>query len=120
MPLLPDKEHMDKIEARCLALLEAGAVLSAAEVAGDLMGLEGLPMHCPYHHFLVPAALLTAARMHTDGDRAALARQLKLARELLGVELGESAGVQCPFFPQNRECRRSACPFFPGSQGAGA
>jgi len=92
MALLPEIEHMDQIENRCLELLDSGEILGAVEIASRLMALPGLPMHCPYHHFLVPAALLTAARMHTDGDRKALARQLKVARERAGIIPGGMCG----------------------------
>lgn len=92
MALLPDTGHMDQIEARCLELLDAGEVLDAVEIANRLMALPDLPMHCPYHHFLVPAALLTAARMKTDFDSFALTGQLKLARERAGILPGGMCG----------------------------
>lgn len=42
----------------------------------QLMDLQGLPMHCPEHHFIVPAALLLAAH-----------RGAGMAREKVGQDL---------------------------------
>lgn len=94
MALFPDTEQMNQIEARCLELMEAGERLGAVAVAEQLMALPGLPMHCPYHHFLMPAALLTAARMSAGGTVEELARDLKLAKERAGTVPGGMCG-QC-------------------------
>lgn len=92
MAMLPDIQHMEQIEACCVELLESGETLDAVEIATRLMSLPDLPMHCPYHHFLVPAALLTAAWMQANGDSSLLSRHLKLARERAGVLPGGMCG----------------------------
>lgn len=43
----------------CKKMYEAGKVLKADEALMELMNMEGILMHCPYHHFIMPAALLT-------------------------------------------------------------
>lgn len=43
------------------------------------MSLPGVAMHTPEHHFMVPAALLTAAHSVSGRDRAALERALHTA-----------------------------------------
>lgn len=195
MALLPDKDHMEKIEKECLRLFDAGEMIPAVDLTNRLMQLEGLPMHCPYHHFLVPAALLTSAHMYQGSTREKLEKDLGKAseragsiqggicgnygccgaavgagifasiwqgttplsksgwaacnemtaralsaiagvegprcckrvsflsvlsavtgaRELLGVELGESRIPTCSFSANSRECRKDACPFYQGT-----
>lgn len=38
------------------------------------------------------------------------------SKELLGLDLGEVPTVTCAHFAKNRECRGTACPFFPAGQ----
>lgn len=92
MAMLPDVQHMEQIEACCVELLECGETLNVVEIATHLMELPELPMHCPYHHFLVPAALLTAACMQVKGDGSALSRSLKIARERASILPGGMCG----------------------------
>jgi len=94
MPVLPDTAHMDLIDRACLKLAEEGAVLDAVTVAQQLMSIPGLPMHCPYHHYLVPAALLTAAHLHAGSDVQKLSAQLKTARERASGIPGGICGYQ--------------------------
>ena len=81
MPLLPDNGHMDLLRDACLTLFDEGEALGAMEIAARLMEAGELPMHCPYHHFLVPAALLTAAHIRNGNSREKLAADLNKARE---------------------------------------
>lgn len=92
MPALPDSDQMAQIEAACLAAYDAGQPRSAIELAEHLMTLPDLPMHFPYHHFLVPAALLTAACLSTGADRSRLEDLLKRARERAGTIPGGYCG----------------------------
>lgn len=92
MALLPDMEQMNQIEERCLELMAAGEPLGAVQVAEQLWALPGLPMHYPYHHFLLPAALLTAARLRNGGTAAQLEKDLKLAKERAGSVPGGACG----------------------------
>ena len=92
MAMLPDVHHMEQIETCCLELINAGETLGAMEVAEILLALPGLPMHCPYHHFLLPAALLTAAHMGKHGSAEQLERDLKIAKERAGAVPGGTCG----------------------------
>lgn len=92
MAMLPDVQQMEQIETCCVDLLESGKTLNVIEIATRLMELPELPMHCPYHHFLVPAALLTAACMQMKENSAALKRHLKVARERAGILPGGMCG----------------------------
>lgn len=66
-------------------LLEAAKQLYAqgagepAENAERLMSLEGLPMHCPEHHFIVPAALLLSAHRVLGSPAETVEKDLKTA-----------------------------------------
>ena len=54
----------------------------------ECMDLEGLPMHCPPHHFMVPAVLLTACALQEGKTREELEKLLteadKRAKKVLG------------------------------------
>ena len=92
MPALPDPGQMDQIEAACLAAYDAGQPRSVVELAELLMDLPDLPMHCPYHHFLVPTAMLTAACLSAGEGRDKLEGLLKQARERAGTVPGGYCG----------------------------
>ena len=47
--------------------------------ARRLMNQKGLPMHCPEHHFIVPAALLLAAHRNAGTDAEKVHRDLRVA-----------------------------------------
>lgn len=81
MPGLPDRDQMKMVEDECLRLFENGEKIGALKLADALMKLEGIPMHCPAHHFLVPAALLTSAHMFAENSREELVRDLGKAKE---------------------------------------
>ena len=72
---------MDLIDAKCLEIFSAGEPCGAFEIGEALMNLDGLPMHCPYHHYLTAAALLTSAALHSGCTEEKLRALLKTARE---------------------------------------
>ena len=92
MAMLPDAVHMDIIESACLSAFDAGEKKTALELCESIMDMPGLPMHCPYHHYLIPAVLLTAACMAQGEDRSVLEKQLKTARERAGSIPGGYCG----------------------------
>lgn len=49
------------------------------QFAGRLMDLEGLPMHCPEHHFIVPAALLLSAHRAAGSAPETVQKDLQTA-----------------------------------------
>lgn len=78
----------DLIETTCLGTNVADPLLLAI----SLMRQPALNMHGPEHHFLVPAVLLTSYSLVT-GEREALGRRLKKARERASLVKGGSCGV---------------------------
>lgn len=61
-----------------LRIYEEGAG-SPAENATKLMSLEGLLMHCPEHHFIVPASLLLSAHRCMHSPIETVEKDLKTA-----------------------------------------
>ena len=55
--------------------------IGLGELLGHLLDIEGLPMHCPVHHYIVPAALLTACRAKQGRDLASFRLDLTEALE---------------------------------------
>ena len=70
----------DSIEAEALRLYREGDARSPLANAERLMRLDGLMMHCPEHHYIVPAALLLAAHSEAGSDAARVGRDLALAK----------------------------------------
>lgn len=81
-----------KLTQICLNAFDAPGAPAALDVMEAMMALEGLPMHCPEHHYIVPAALLTAARRAAGGSREQLAKDLKAAEERAKKVPGGSCG----------------------------
>lgn len=92
MALLPDVQQMEQIERCCLAAHGAGERMTTAALADRLMSSFELPMHSPYHHYLVPAVLLTVAAMRTGTDGAVLKKQLGIAKTRAGAIPGGTCG----------------------------
>lgn len=55
------QEIYDELRKICMNMRVQQKEISATQMLIRLMDMQGLPMHCPYHHFIVPAALLTQA-----------------------------------------------------------
>lgn len=56
-----DFDLYEDITARCLEFYREPRPRTMLEMAEALMERPDFPMHCPEHHYLVPAVLLTAA-----------------------------------------------------------
>ena len=61
MAFIMKDEVFADMRAVCKSMYEEGKNLKAEEALMKLMNMEGMPMHCPYHHFIMPAALLSIA-----------------------------------------------------------
>lgn len=75
------QEVYDNLKAICRETLERERAMTINEMMMQLMDLEGLPMHCPYHHFIVPAAFLTQAAVAEGRTARELDDWLELAEE---------------------------------------
>ena len=66
----------DKIEETCLAAFRAEAEPTPYGLLLELMDLPGLPMHCPPHHYIMPATLLTVVARKTGEPEDLFREQL--------------------------------------------
>ncbi len=54
------------LRSLCMEMREKKEKMSVTDTMMRLMDVEGLPIHCPHHHFIVPAALLTQAAIERE------------------------------------------------------
>ena len=187
-------DFSQQIKDICLSCFRAEEETDVYTLANRLMDMEGLPMHCPPHHFILPAALLTVCHKRAGSEEKQLMHDLSEAKvraskvlggfcgnygtcgaavgigifysvythttplstvtwsrvnratgmgllkisqvegprcckrnlyfaldsaldtiaEDLGLTLPRPAEVKCKYFPRNKECKGTQCPFFPG------
>lgn len=65
----------------CLQWHKDNGRADALNLLSSMMDMPGLPMHSPVHHFLVPAALLTACGKISKLNSETLGEELAIARE---------------------------------------
>jgi len=75
------QEYFDGLREICLDTKRKNEKMTVTAMLMRLMDMEGLMMHCPYHHFLVPAALLTQAAIADDIADEVLVEWLDKAEE---------------------------------------
>ena len=76
MNIVLKQEIFDRITEVCLETFSAGEMCRAEEMLMKLMDIQGVPMHYPYHHYIMPAALLTLAAIERQSSREELSAQL--------------------------------------------
>lgn len=84
-------EIFEAIKERCLLLFEEKKT-DLYEMATDLMDIKEIPMHYPYHHYIVPAVLLTACHTAVGGEREELVNRLDTAQQRAKNILGGFCG----------------------------
>ncbi len=62
------------------------------EMAEELMDIKEIPMHYPYHHYIVPAVLLTACHTAKGGSYEELVQMLDTAEQRAKNILGGFCG----------------------------
>lgn len=65
----------------CLETYDSGEIPAAEEMLNRMMDHPDVPMHFPYHHFIMPAALLTLSAMEAGKSREELEKMLKEAKK---------------------------------------
>lgn len=70
----------DEITNTCMSIYDAGEKLAVDEILTKLMDIPGVPMHDPFHHYIMPAASLVAAALVTGADRENLQKWLSEAK----------------------------------------
>ncbi len=82
----------EKISNVCMYYYQSGETKSVFELMEACMDIEGMPMHCPPHHFMIPAVLLTICHQ-IDGDSISyLQEDLREANERAHQVLGGFCG----------------------------
>lgn len=76
----------------CLEMFAADGEMTVVDMAERLMDHENVPMHSPFHHFIVPAVLLTASmkaiKASQDDLQSSLNEALKRSRIVPGGSCG--------------------------------
>lgn len=81
MAFIMKDEVFAEMKDVCRAMHREGKKLKVEEALMNLMNMEGMPMHCPYHHFMMPGALLTLAAVDEGKSEEELNQWLDLAEE---------------------------------------
>ncbi|MDO4554893.1 MAG: DUF5714 domain-containing protein [Lachnospiraceae bacterium] len=83
----------EAIKEICMGYFREGKA-DAFALLQDLMDLEGVPMHYPYHHYIVPMVLLTTVRTMEKSEEEILSQDLDTA-----IERGQNIlGGFCGFY----------------------
>jgi len=77
---------------QCLEMFRSDEEFTVLDIAVALMDNELVPMHYPYHHFIVPAALLTACHKANQSSEAQLQESLNTALDRAKIVIGGYCG----------------------------
>lgn len=72
-------EVYQMLKEHCLNVLKEGRRPHVDELLNEMMSYPEIPMHYPYHHFIMPAALLTLAAAEEGESAEALDEMLETA-----------------------------------------
>lgn len=92
MQLELKQEIYDEIRSVCLDTARERETLPMEKMMDRLMDIEGVPMHFPYHHFILPAALLTQTAIGQERTEEELGEWLTLAEQRAKGVPGGSCG----------------------------
>ena len=90
--MLPDAKHMNMIDDVLYDAIDSAKSCTACELTEKIFSISGLPMHCPYHHYLIAAVLLTAAGLNAKKDPEKIKSELKKARDRAAAVPGGTCG----------------------------
>lgn len=85
-------EVFEQLKQHCLETFEEKKDLPVDELLMELMDNPEVPIHYPYHHFIVPAALLTSAAIQDGSSVNELEEMLDTALERSRNILGGFCG----------------------------
>ena len=85
-------DFSQQIKDICLTYFRDGEKASVYELVNLLMDMEGLPMHCPPHHFIMPATLLTVCHKLQGSEEKVLIHDLGEAKVRASKVLGGFCG----------------------------
>lgn len=83
-----ERDFYQEITEICTGYFNSDETLTIWDLADRVMSLDGLPMHCPPHHYMIPAVLLTVVykmQKKTAGQlKEDLEQILERAKHVLG------------------------------------
>lgn len=74
------EEVFEALKQHCLEVHAAHRQMNVDELLMELMDNPDVPIHYPYHHFIMPAALLTLAAVEKDLPAEELGEMLETAK----------------------------------------
>lgn len=86
------QEMYDLITETCLDIYGQKTMLPVDQALMRLMDLPGIPMHYPYHHYIMPAAFLTLTSIAENRDEEIFCGWLQTAEERAKTILAGSCG----------------------------
>ena len=87
-----DLAVFESLKDECLDIFKTRPTVNVSEIALEMMSREDVPMHFPFHHFIVPASLLTAAAVSRGDSYERLDEMLETAKERSKNVLGGFCG----------------------------
>jgi len=87
-----DLAVFESLKEECLDIFQTRPTVNVSEIALEMMSREDVPMHFPFHHFIIPAAFLTATAVSRGDSRERLADMLETAKERSKNVLGGFCG----------------------------
>lgn len=87
-----DLRVFEDLKEHCLELFRDRHSVNVSEIAVSLMEMPGVPMHYPFHHFIVPASLLTATAAAKGDSEERLREMLETAMERAQCVVGGACG----------------------------
>lgn len=83
-----ERDFYQEITDICTGYFQSDETLTIWDLADRVMSLDGLPMHCPPHHYMIPAVLMTVVYKMEKRSAAQLAENLgqilERAKHVLG------------------------------------
>lgn len=73
------KDSYAELRELCVSMRRKAARMSVTNTLIRLMDADGIMMHCPQHHFIVPAAILTQAAIERETDEPSFLHWLQQA-----------------------------------------
>lgn len=86
------QDFYQEITNICTGYFKSQESLTIWDLADRVMSLDGLPMHCPPHHYMIPAVLLTVVGKQQNEPYEQLVSDLETALERAKNVLGGFCG----------------------------
>lgn len=76
-----EQNIFDGLRGICEEVRENSEKMTVNAMLMKMMDMQDLPMHCPYHHFIVPAAMFTQVAIAEDRDSDTFNEWMRSAEE---------------------------------------